>query len=172
MEKNFWYVQIFGCGPVGVCGAMAGEHQPFPEGGLSHRHSSDGGRLLGAHQEPVSLPASVDICNGIFILSLQSSSSTATDSLQRQELFILSLSSLLYLPLGVRDEEKVVRNASLFAIGQFSEHLQVNPYPHSQLRINSSSLFLFLSFSLSLPLFLSSSLSLPLSLSLPPSSLR
>ena len=78
-----------------------------------------------------------------------------------RNLFILSLSSLLYLPLGVRDEEKVVRNASLFAIGQFSEHLQVNPYPHSQLRINSSSLPLSPSLSLLL-----------LFLSLPPSSLR
>lgn len=26
---------------------------------------------------------------------------------------------------GVQDEEKAVRNAALFAIGQFSEHLQV-----------------------------------------------
>ena len=34
---------------------------------------------------------------------------------------------LLYI--GINDEQRVVRNAALFAVGQFSEHLQVSSAP-------------------------------------------
>ena len=34
--------------------------------------------------------------------------------------------------LGINDEQRVVRNAALFTVGQFSEHLQVSPAFYQQ----------------------------------------
>ena len=70
--------------------------------------------------------------------------------------------------IGLNDSELAVRNAALFALGQFSEHLQVGYSVgwREQGKYKKNDWCQYFSFSFSLPLSLSLSLSLSLFLSL------